>query len=232
MICQPPPGRKARTAKVAIRFAAVALVRPKHGMTAGLPEHVKVHLVDVREIDPPEGEPVHWQLLTSHAVADAADAFAMVDLYRQRWRIEELFRTMKTKGFDIEGLLIGDEAPLRCIVMATLVAAVIVQQLVHARDGAQDRHALRPILDAFEPDDLPVLEALCHELEGKTARQKNPHPKGSLAYAAWVCARLGGWNCYYGKPGPIVMLHGWCQFQAAKRGINSLARFHAQQHNV
>ncbi len=28
---------------------------------------------------------------------------------------------------------------------------------------------------------------------------------GSLAHAAWVCARLGGWTGYYGKPGPVVM---------------------------
>ncbi|MGA8447201.1 MAG: hypothetical protein WB766_18710, partial [Roseiarcus sp.] len=40
------------------------------------------------------------------------------------------------------------------------------------------------------------------------AKQKNPHPPGSLAFAAWVFARLGGWTGYYGKPGPIVMLRG------------------------
>ncbi|MEG3144607.1 hypothetical protein U1839_08060, partial [Sphingomonas sp. RT2P30] len=58
--------------------------------------------------------------------------------------------------------------------------------------------------------------------EGKTERQKNPHPKGSLAYAAWVCARLGGWTGYYGKPGPVVMLNGWLEIQAAKRAIQTL----------
>ncbi|MEG3147984.1 hypothetical protein U1839_25320, partial [Sphingomonas sp. RT2P30] len=58
--------------------------------------------------------------------------------------------------------------------------------------------------------------------EGKTERQKNPHPKGSLAYAAWVCARLGGWTGYYGKPGPAVMLNGWLEIQAAKRAIQTL----------
>ncbi len=63
------------------------------------------------------------------------------------------------------------------------------------------------------------LAACCAKLEGNTARQKNPHPTGSLAYAAWVCARLGGWTGYYGKPGPIVMLNGWQQFQAGKAAI-------------
>ena len=102
--------------------------------------------------------------------------------------------------------------------MAALIAAVTIQQLVHARDGGAGQSRLRPVTDAFDPDDLPLIEALCQSLEGKTERQRNPHPKGSLAYAAWVCARLGGWTGYYGKPGPIVMLQGWLEFQAAKRG--------------
>ena len=142
----------------------------------------------------------------------------MASLYRRRWAIEQLFRTLKTNGFDIEGVLIEPEAPLRRLVMADLIAAVTIQQLVHARENDQAPGPLRPMTDAFEPEDLPLLEAFCAKLEGKTERQKNPHPKGSLAYAAWVCARLGGWTGYYGKPGPIVMLNGWLYFQAAKNG--------------
>ncbi len=78
--------------------------------------------------------------------------------------------------------------------------------------------AQRPLEDAFDPEDQPALEAVSADLEGKTARQKNPHPKGSLAFAAWVLARLGGWTGYYGKPGPVVMLHGLIQFHAVKHG--------------
>ena len=213
------PGRKARKARVAIRFSEVTLARPRNGVRAGLPTSVSLTVVDVREVDPPPGEIVHWRLLTTHAAGDAAQAFAVADLYRRRWAIEQLFRTLKTQGFDIEGLLVDEEAPLRRLVMATLVAAVTIQQLVHARDGVQGSAPLRPLLDAFDPEDAPLLEAFCDRLQGKTERQKNPHPKGSLAYAAWVCARLGGWTGYYGKPGPVVMLNGWLDFQAAKRGV-------------
>ena len=217
------PGRKTRVAQVVIRFAGVELARPRHGVAADLPKSVNLTLVDVREVDPPPGEVVHWRLLTTQRVDDAAQAFAVADLYRRRWAIEQLFRTLKTQGFDIEGLRIGQEAPLRRLVMATLIAAVTIQQLVHARDGAQGQAPLRPMLDAFDPEDATLLEAFCERLQGKTERQKNPHPKGSLAYAAWVCARLGGWTGYYGKPGPVVMLNGWLDFQAAKRGVTLLA---------
>jgi hypothetical protein len=213
------PGRRARTAQIEVRFMAASLKRPRNGVAEGLPKAVTVNLVDIRETTPPENEPpIHWRLITTHEVTDAAQALAVGELYRRRWGIEQLFRTLKTKGFDIEGALIEDEAPLKNLVMASLIAAVSIQQLVHARDGEQGPGPLRPLLDAFEPEDQPILEALCAELEGKTERQKNPHPRGSLAYGAWVCARLGGWTGYYGKPGPIVMLEGWIYFQAAKHG--------------
>jgi hypothetical protein len=75
-------------------------------------------------------------------------------------------------------------------------------QLVQGRDG----QGKRPLEDVFDLEDQPALEAVSASLEGTTAKQKNPHPKGSLAFAAWVCARLGGWTGYYGKSGPVVML--------------------------
>lgn len=222
------PGRKARQAKVAVRFMRAQIARPRNGLAEDLPASLSVTLVDVRETHPPAGAGgVHWRLLTTHDVSDAAQAFAIADLYRRRWAIEQLFRTLKTKGFDIEDLLIEDEAPLSRLVMAALIAAISIQQLVHARDGDTGPAPLRPLTNAFDPTDQPLLEALCRTLEGKTTRQKNPHPNGSLAYAAWVCARLGGWTGYYGKPGPIVMLHGWTQFQAAKLGASVMAK-----HNV
>lgn len=219
------PGRKARTAKIAIRFAKVQLARPRNVPKEGLPAAIAMTVVDVREAAPPSGEaPVHWRLLTTHAVSNAAEAIAVANLYRRRWAIEQLFRTLKSQGFDIEGILVEEEAPLRRLVMAALIAGVTVQQLVHARDGGLRPGPLRPITDAFSPEDQPLLEAFCAKLEGKTERQKNPHPKGSLAYASWVCARLGGWTGYYGKPGPIVMLEGWLYFQAAKDGANLTLR--------
>lgn len=221
------PGRKARTAELTARFMTASIARPKNNLVEDLPASLTLTLVDVREDKTPPGEaPVHWRLITTHPVTNAAEAFAMANLYRRRWCIEQLFRTLKTRGFDIEGVLIQDQAPLCRLTMATLVAAVTIQQLVHARDGDQGPGPLRPLTDAFEPEDQPLIEAFCAKLEGKTQRQKNPHPKSSLAYGAWVCARLGGWTGYYGKPGPIVMLQGWLYFQAAKHGAALQAKYH------
>jgi len=224
------PGRRRRTAQLEIRFLPAKLARPKNGLRAGLPESVAVNVIDVREVNPPAGEaPIHWRLLTTHAVVSETNAWEIVELYRQRWAIEQLFRVLKSAGFDIEDVQIEEKAPRDRLITATLIAAVCIQQLVHARDGGPG--TLRPLSDAFEPEDIPLIEACCADLEGKTERQKNPHPKGSLARAAWVCARLGGWTGYYGKPGPVVMLQGWLEFQAMKRGTNLMMR-HSQQDNT
>lgn len=211
------PGRPARRARLAVRYCRASIRRPRRRCAEGahaLPASVSVSLVEIREIDPPDGTPpAHWRLLTTHAVDSFATARWIAGLYRRRWVIEELFRTLKTRGFDIERVSIA-EGPFGKLAAAALVAAVSVLQLVQDRDGA----ARRPFTDVFAPDEQEALEAVSAELEGNTEKQKNLHPKGSLAFAAWVCARLGGWTGYYGKPGPVVMLRGLHQFRAMQHG--------------
>jgi hypothetical protein len=211
------PGRKARNAELALRFSRVKLCKPLHGAASDLPDNITLTLVDVREVSPLEdGEPIHWRLLTTHTVTNSSQARRIVGLYRMRWSIEEFFRTLKTAGFNIEEADIGDPQVMIKFAAAATIAAVTVMQLVKAREGTSDRQ----LADAFEPDDQPVLEALSVKLEGSTARQKNPHPKGSLAFAAWVIARLGGWDGYYGKPGPKTMRWGLNDFQRIKFGAS------------
>jgi hypothetical protein len=69
------------------------------------------------------------------------------------------------------------------------------------------------------PDHQPALEALSDQLAGNTAPQNNPHPKGSLAFAAWGCARLGGCTGDDGKPAPIVLDNRLRQCHAIQRGF-------------
>lgn len=209
------PGRPQRRAELALRFAPVVLRKPLHGAAPDLPATVGLTLVDVRETaTPPDGKPIHWRLLTTHSVTQCAQARRVIDLYRQRWTIEEFFRTLKTAGFDIEAADIGEPKAMINLVAATTVAAVTIKQLVQARDGDTGQR----LGDAFEPSDHAILEAVSADLAGNTERQRNPHPKGSLAFAAWVIARLGGWTGYYGKPGPKVMRIGLAQFNAIRYG--------------
>jgi len=209
------PGRKERTAVLALRFSPVTLCKPHPSPAPDLPDTIRLTMVDVREVSSGhDGKPIHWRLLTSHVVASPKKARRIVDLYRKRWTIEEFFRTLKSAGFDIEEADIGDPEVMMKLVAAAVVATVTIMQLVRARDGTTKEK----LAEAFEIEDRPVFEALSVQLEGATDRQKNPHPKGTLAFAAWVVARLGGWTAYYGKPGPKVMRIGIEAFRRIKYG--------------
>ena len=210
------PGRAARRARLSLKYCVVDIQKPSKPKVSGgeLPQNITLHFVDVVEIDPPEGvTPAHWRLLTSHVVDSFAKAQWVAQMYRQRWMIEEVFRTLKTRGFDIERVTVG-EGPFEKLAIAALIGAITVMQLVKSRDGNTDR----PLSDVFESHEQDAITAVSKTLEGKTDKQKNPHTIGSLAYASWVCARLGGWTGYYGKPGPIVMLKGLHRLRAIQQG--------------
>ena len=45
---------------------------------------------------------------------------------------------------------------------------------------------------AFSEEQPECLEAVCRQYEGKTERQRNPYPAGTLPYCYWVLSRLRG----------------------------------------
>jgi len=213
-------GRAARSANVRVAFARVEIERPGRAYAArGLPPSIPVFAVRVEEIDPPPGQkPILWVLLTTHNVESLEDALRIVGWYRARWTVEQLFRMMKTQGYDIEESQVETFAVMRKLVAVTLVAALRALQLVHARNGDTGQK----LTDAIEQADEPMVEALVQKLEGKTEKLKCPHPKGSLGRLAWVVGRLGGWNGYHTKSykpaGPKTMALGLIQFDAIRAG--------------
>ena len=211
------PNRPARTAVLSLRFGKVALRRPKDPSYRDLPQSVRLTLIEVIENECPDNaEPVHWHLLTTHDVADAVAAWQIVAWYKQRWIIEQLFRLMKTQGLQLEDSQIETAERLIKLAAVAAKAAAITLQLVQARDGRVKESAAL----SFSPQEIPVLEAVNTQIEGKTALQKNPYPKHALAWAAWIIARLGGWDGYPSSkpPGPITFRYGLEQFRIMCRG--------------
>lgn len=201
-------GLAARAATVAVRYGEVTVKRPQRA-APGLPRTLLLRVVDVREINPPRPEQsLHWCLLTTHAVGSAAEAMQIVAWYRLRWIIEQVFRTLKTDGVDVETSQVTTPASLLKLVTVALIAAVRVMQLVIGRDGRTGQS----IEDVADPAELPALRAINAEREGPTEKLKNPHDPTSLAWYAWIAARLGGWSGYtskgYRPPGPKTMARG------------------------
>ena len=210
-------GREARVATLAARFGRVALRRPRNILEKDLPPAVEVSLVEVSETGaPPGAEPVRWRLLTTHRVEDAAMAWQVVSWYRMRWTIEQFFRTLKRQGLRLEDSQLESAERLAKLTAAAARAACVVMQMVQARDGKAGQGAQI----AFTGPEVETLEALLPGLEGKTALQKNPHPRRSLAWATWIVAKLGGWDGYPKSrpPGPITLRNGYERFKAIAEG--------------
>jgi Transposase DDE domain len=221
------PGDAGRIARVRLKAGRVFIVKPRHGAAID-PKTVTLTYLEVSEIKPPKGRAaITWRLLTTLPVAGEPDEFAaakeIVRLYRLRWRIEQVFRAMKSDGLRLEDTQVTQAARLFNLAAIALVAAARTIQLVDARDGST-----RPASDVADQGLIAAAEAIGPTLEGKTARQKNPHKRASLAWLAWITARLGGWNCYYKPPGPKTMRTGWNELAAMAAGYT----LGMPQHNV
>lgn len=212
------PGRAARRATMVLRYGPVGLRRPHANTDRDLAESVALHALDVREIDPPAGvEPVHWRLLSSAAIETVAAAHRAIADYRRRWHIEQLFRTLKSQGLGLEDSQVETPPVLRRLAIVALRAAVVCMQLVHARDGLDQR----PATAAFQAADIAVLAAIAPTVDGKTDRLRNPFAPRSLPWAAWIIARLGGWHGARNAkpPGPITMHRGLQCFHDIAHGF-------------
>ncbi len=144
-------GRPARQAKLALRFGRVTLQRPRGPGMRDLPKTVALSLIEVVEQDPPaDVEPLHWYLLTTHEIGDATSAWQIVDWYKRRWTIEQLFRIFKTQGLQIEDSRVETADRLLKLTAIAAKAAVITLQLMQARDG----QSAEPASTAFNEDEI------------------------------------------------------------------------------
>lgn len=90
------PTRDTRPAKLAMR-ATTAIVKWPMGSAAELPDALSMNVVEVNEVETPEGSsPIHWMLWTTLPVDTPEQIERVVDIYRRRWIIEEFFRSLKT----------------------------------------------------------------------------------------------------------------------------------------
>ena len=213
----PRPGRAARTARS--RSASAGRGRAPAAATArrarapaGEPAP---DVVDAREIDPPAGAPaVHWRLLTTPG-RDVADALDIAGLLCGAGRSSSCsaLPEVPREGLRHRGRCASPTEPARSW------SSPPPRRRHRAPAGAPSATATPAARSGLSPTPSIPRTSRCWRglppaSRASTERQKNPHPQGSLAFATWVFARLGGWTGYYGKPGPIVILSGWTEFQS------------------
>jgi len=211
--------RPAHQARLWVRAGRVSVKKSAGKSRQPLPKAHSTGVVWVRQ-DPatvPVGQPpIDWVLLTSHPVSMAEVARQVIDIYRQRWLVEQLFRSLKSKCLRFESSQLSTLERLGKLMVVALMGAVKVLQLVRAREGTTPQ----VLEDVFGQREASFLQALSPRLEGRTDKLKNPFPPRSLAFGAWVIARLAGWSGYASQrpAGPTDFLVGLQRFYEQWQG--------------
>jgi len=188
------PARRHRLAKLCFAAVTVHLPRTKDAGSAASAT-MSVNVVHVFEKHPPPGEPaVEWFLLTDLPV-NTPDAIAfVVDCYRGRWIIEELFKALKT-GCQYERRQLESAHALLNVLA---IFAPVAWRLLLLRHLARS-DAPAPATSALTPTQLDVLRAV----------SKKPLPRNPTARDALLAvAKLGGHLNSNGDPGWLVLGRG------------------------
>ena len=209
-------GIEKRIALMDLKWSAVSIKRPGNSKDKSLPIKLDLYVVEAKEQNNPKG--ICWRILTTHPVNNAQDALQVIDWYKQRWHIEQVHRLLKKEGFRIEQSQLESGYAIRKLTMlATLsVLRIIQMMLAYEDDSEQEASAL------FDQDEQKCLTEVNLTLQGGTIKQQNTHKQGTIKWATWIIARLGGWKGYRSqrKPGPIVLQKGFIKFYNLYEGWN------------
>ena len=199
--------RREREATLRIRGGRVTLRRPEwsHATNAT----VELNVVQVFEPDPPDGEePISWTLYTTEKIDTDKEMVAVVDHYRARWRIEELFKSLKTGcAFEKRQL-----ATLDGLLRALAVFAPIAWRLLALRAMSRmpEQVKAKTLFDDVQLHVIRTLAQGCELPRAPTARQ-----------VMLAIARIGGHIQSNGEPGWIVLGRGYADFLKAEVGFRA-----------
>lgn len=201
-------GRATRTAKIEVRYAKI------HVVSGG--DTIEMYGIEAREVNAPAaGDAVLWRLLTTHEITSYEQACTIITWYGLRWNIEQVFRLLKQKGFDIES---SEMETGKSLIVLTLLSLLTISKVITLHRVLRIENP-QPINGAFTAHELLCLALLCRRYEGRTQKQKNPHPPDSLQWCAWVIARLGSWKPNEKSPGVLSILWGWLRFHEIYDGF-------------
>ena len=188
------PSRSARTCQLGVSATTVQLRRSWGIAASTVPPSLEVNAVRVAEVNPPTGtQPVEWILLTNLPIKTKKEVEFIVDCYRHRWQIEELFKAIKT-GCQYERLQLESRTSL--LNALALIVPIAWQMLLlrHLARGGVEISAT-PLLTAPQ---LGALRAAFPRLK------KAPTAHDAL----FAIAELGGHIKNNGDPGWLVLYRG------------------------
>ncbi len=205
--------RRARTARIEIRAAAVDLVCTTKSEKKIV---VPINAVLVRESGRRDDR-VEWMLLTTHPIASQRDILAVVDGYAMRWRIEDFHRAWK------RGVCRVEQTQLRsreAIFKWAIILATVATRALYLTHLAREK-----------PDVLASTELTKHELMAIVALRQpkdfderqleNLHLAQAVRWIADIGGYTGPWN---GPAGPTVIGRGLYDVLVTARALSYRAK--------
>jgi hypothetical protein len=209
--------RKKRTALIDVKFTKAKICAPP-GLTVSQNE-IEIYIIEATENPstiPTNEAGISWKLLTTHKIENLDKAIQCINWYKKRWLIEELFRVIKTKGFEIESSQLGEGFKLKKLLAMTLEVALQVMRLKLSLNNVTQKQN-----NLFNSNEIKFLEKVNKKIERQTQKQKNPYEEKTLAWIAWIIARIGGWTGYksQGVPGYITIKNGLDKYHQQYEGF-------------
>lgn len=208
--------RKSRTAQIEIRYKPIEILKTSSS-SKDAPKSIPLYLIEAKEVSYNNSDKICWRLLTTIPITNIEFAKLCIEWYSCRWTIEEVFRTLKKEGYNIEASEL--EHPLSIRKMTLMIMEVIIKLFLMRLAYAE------PEVDidadsCFTQDEQEFLEHQIVKLEGKTEKQKNLYKAKDLKRYVWVIARLGGWKGYESKrhPGITTLWIGLKNFKQSYEG--------------
>ena len=212
--------RKQREATMAVKIGKVKLKKP-HKKAASMPKSsVELTVIEAREVNTDFEDPILWRLYTTWPVDNFEQAHMVIEWYRCRWFIEEVFKVLKKECFNIEGSELESGWSVRKLSLMLLDTIIKLFQMSIAY--GMEEGECPETATMFDDEEIACLDSINKKVQGKTEKQSNPFPPQKLAWAFWILARLGGWKGYASqrKPGFNTLINGIDKFYTIYQGYS------------
>lgn len=209
------PQRKARLSQLEVRAQQLEIFQGNGGV-AHCPESLNLNFVEVREVNPPDGEePVVWRLVTTEPIEDEATVEAVVDIYLRRWTIEEFFKTLKTGcGYQKKQL-----ESARTLLIELFIECAVAWRLLKLRWVANHNPDM-PASAVLSDTEIAVLRAFA-----KKKKQKLP-ASPTARDVLYAVAGMGGHLKNNGPPGWLILRKGFEKLYNLEEGWMLLMEIH------
>ena len=121
-----------RIATLEIRYKKIMIKKPDQLKRTDIAKTLELYVVEAKEINTKAKDAIKWRLLTTREVRSIDDALLIIQYYKKRWYIEQLFRLLKKQGFRIEDTQLLTGWAIRKLTALVLNAALRVMQIYMA----------------------------------------------------------------------------------------------------